>query len=90
MNVKEVIELLLQSLTLDNIHWRNNMARCFKVTVVATGALNDSTYGTRSNYINCLDGVLYVIAERPSDVEKLVDYKKITKIEEVGIGYAIE
>lgn len=66
------------------------MARCFKVSTRTTNACQNSTYGAKSNYIDCLDGILYVIAERPSDVEKLIDYKKITKIEEVGVGYTVE
>jgi hypothetical protein len=71
------------------------IARCFKVTVKTTNARKNTTYGVkrdgfRDTYVSVSDNILYVINERPSDVEKLIDFNSILKIEEMGIGYVKE
>ena len=66
---------------------------CYKVKVKTTSSLNDTFCITKSGtketerYFECENGIIYVIGNNLTEIEKLFDEKVILSVERVGIGY---
>ncbi len=62
---------------------------CFKVTVICTNGSKNTTYSAvEGHYLHCEDGYLYVFAESPAEVQKIVKAEYIQGIERLGLGYS--
>ena len=61
---------------------------CYKVNVVTTNSMCSSTKNPAGKYIECKNSLLFVVCEKPSDVEKVIDPTHIISIELLGVGYA--
>jgi phage-related protein len=59
----------------------------FKVKLKTTNAIKNTSKDSESNYIDCMDGVVYVITDDP---RKIYDsFKNVIDISFVGIGYSL-
>ena len=65
------------------------MRNCYKVEVITTNGLKDTTKNPDGGYVKCHDGELFVIAERPSDIEKVIEPGFIKSITRFGFGVAV-
>jgi len=64
------------------------MSNCYKVEVETTNAYPaDTTWHVEGHYLDCKKGVLYILASKMSEVEKVVVPERIKSIELVGVGY---
>ena len=63
------------------------MNKCYKVRVVTTNSSRNTTKSAGGTFVDCLDSELFVLAEKPSDIEMSIHPDYILSIDYVGLGY---